>query len=136
MKDLIIFLVIMLLSGVPALVKKVFEEKMKVPQKPKPKPDPYFPDMDVEDPEPQFTTASAGKYEVKGEDYFTYEKMSDGPRPDPNMAAKKSAQSQSQPESSKVQKPSDEKPKIDLSLSEEELYKGIIYSEILKRKYI
>jgi len=136
MKDLIIFLVLMLLSGLPALVKKVFEEKMAPPQKPKAKPDPYFPDMDVEDPEPAFDNARTNTSEVRDRDYFTYEKMSDNPKVNSNFASKINTQESSQADSKNVVTPSEEKPKIELSLSQEELYKGIIYSEILKRKYI
>ncbi|MCR4965279.1 MAG: hypothetical protein K6A41_06445 [Bacteroidales bacterium] len=136
MKDIIIFLVLMLLSGVPALVKKVFEEKMKAPPKPKAKPEPYFPDMDVEDPEPVFTTSRTQTQESRDDDYFTYEKMADNPQPNPNIASQQRVQQQPHAAPANAVNPSEEKPKIELSLSEEELYKGIIYSEILKRKYI
>ncbi|MBR4134994.1 MAG: hypothetical protein IKU03_01085 [Bacteroidales bacterium] len=136
-KDIVIFFIVMLLSLGPSLLKAIKEEKAKssTPKAPKPKPEPYFPDADNE-PRPAYAPSNASRKSTIEEDYFSYETIPDEqpiPKADTSKQAGKSAGSV---KSSPVIQQASEQPNVDISLTEEEIFKGIVYSEILKRKYI
>ncbi|MBO7445487.1 MAG: hypothetical protein J6T86_03670 [Bacteroidales bacterium] len=137
MKDILIFLAVMALSLIPSLLKSLKEGDVKNARKPAPKvkPDPYFPDAD-QAPKRRYATTRPTVQGGGKDDYFTYETVEDTqPR---GAAPNKESQKAPTPEASapRVEIKQEGKSKIELSLEEEEIYKGIIYSEILKRKYI
>ncbi len=137
MKDILIFLAVMALSLIPTLLKSLKESNDKNAQKPAPKvkPDPYFPDAD-QAPRPRYATSRPTVQGSANDDYFTYETVEDPQSR--RTASDQGSQKPSAPEApaSRMEIKQEGKPKVELSLEEEEIYKGIIYSEILKRKYI
>ena len=137
MKDILIFLVVMGLSLVPSLLKVVKKDLQKTDQVPKskPKPDPFFPDADNEkkSARPRARTYTSAS---QNDDYFTYETVPDerfsSAPTSPHDDLKEEVQTAADKQGAVLQ----EKGKPELSFSESEIYKGIIYAEILKRKYI
>jgi hypothetical protein len=137
MKDILIFLVVMGLSLVPSLLKVVKKDLQKTDHVPKPKPksDPYFPDADKEKKSvrPRARTSTSAS---QNDDYFTYETVPDERFSSDLTSLHDDLKEEVQAAADKQGVVQQEKEKPGLSLSESEIYKGIIYAEILKRKYI
>ncbi|MBO4489610.1 MAG: hypothetical protein J5741_08175 [Bacteroidales bacterium] len=137
MKDFLIFLAVMALSLVPSLlkmVKKDLQQTNRTPT-PKPKPEPYFPDADQEKPSAKTRARTYTPVDQK-DDYFTYETVPDEGFQSDLTASDHDGKEGLQTASAKAGSGMEDKGKPEISLSESEIYKGIIYSEILKRKYI
>ena len=138
MKDIIIFLIVMAVSLVPTILKALFEDPKKAQQKraPKPKPEPYFPDADVDMPRAGAQPGTAYIPTSPNNDYFTYETIPDEVQKPQAASPPQGPAGKSQPGNKGTATAPEDHEKIELSINETEIYKGIIYSEILKRKYI
>ena len=124
MEDFISILILILLGLAPTIIKLVKGEKTATPK--------AIPILeDEEEEEAFFETTEMQKNEPNlrnQTEYFTYETLTDldEPMTEPTV---KASQKQTQISDNKEE----ETPK--LTLEPDEVYKGVIYAEILKRKY-
>lgn len=126
MKDILSILIVVLLGLVPTFIKMVKGED---PQKrgkvqTRKRTEPYYaPSMEERDEEMQNLETN-----LRNEpEYFTYERIGDDfEQPEKQVQNRKE---------DVIQQTDIQEDKIDLSFESEEIRKGIIYSEILKRKY-
>ena len=137
MKDILIFLIVMALSFVPSLLKMIKKDLQKTNHapNPKPKPDPYFPDADNEKKTAR-TQARTYTPVNQNDDYFTYETASEERFPSDLTSSEAGLFEESKTSDSKPETMQQDKGKPEFSLNENDIYKGVIFSEILKRKYI
>lgn len=131
MKDILSVLLFLGICILPSIIKVVKEDKSPQPKKGKRvvKTPPPF-QFEQEDEEGKFDAEMQKKESKvpKEQEYFTYETLDD------DLPGKRDLRENK--EKLDLQSVENEKESVpELTMSEEEIYKGFIYSEILKRKY-
>ncbi len=136
MKELFFFILIMGLSFIPEIISLVKKGKNAQPKaRPAVDPDPYFPDADDEDTVAYDPVGSASP-ETDSCEYFSYETIPDEQPVGMTRTENSVPFSPVKDEKSTAFKDKGESSNAELTFDEEDIYKGVIFSEILKRKYI
>lgn len=127
MKGILSTVLLLLIWALPTIIKAVKEAKNPTPKVKTPMPDEYLEEEDVD--LEMNTELQQNRSNVPNEqEYFTYEKIDAGEEYAPVC-------SQNKVDSKSQTAVNEEENEYSLTLEEKEVYKGIIYSEILKKKY-
>lgn len=126
MKGILTTVLLLLIWGLPIIIKAVKESKEPAPRVKTPMPDDFL----EEENEPEANNDLQQKRtNVPNErEYFTYETISEEDAI-PSVYPQNDVDNTTQVAVNEVEK------EYQLTLEEEEVYKGVIYSEILKRKF-
>lgn len=127
MKGILSTVLLLLIWALPTIIKAVKEAKNPTPKVKTPMPDEYLEEDEI-DLETN-TDLQQNRTNVPNEqEYFTYETIE-------TNDDSSSVSSHSKVNSNMQTTVNEEENKYALTLEEEEMYKGIVYSEILKKKY-
>lgn len=127
MKGILSTVFLLLIWGLPIIIKAVKESKTPSPKVKTPMPDEFL--EDDEDNLEMSADLQQKRTNVPNErEYFTYETISEEDAI-PSVYPQNDVDNTTQVAVNEVEK------EYQLTLEEEEVYKGVIYSEILKRKF-
>ncbi|MCQ2286743.1 MAG: hypothetical protein MJZ76_07695, partial [Bacteroidales bacterium] len=126
MKGILTTVLLLLIWGLPIIIKAVKESKEPAPRVKTPMPDDFL----DEENEPEVNNdLQQNRANVPNrQEYFTYETLD----VEGNIV---SGYPQNEVDNQPQAPENEEEKEYELTLEEEEIYKGVIYSEILKRKF-
>ncbi len=126
MKGILTTVLLLLIWGLPIIIKAVKESKEPAPRVKTPMPDDF---LDEENEPKANNDLQQSRANVpNGQEYFTYETLD----AEENIA---SGYPQNEVDNQPQAFENEEEKEYKLTLEEEEIYKGVIYSEILKKRF-